>query len=101
MTDQIVSNSYLASNPDYRVETETQADSSQRQVVASIDKYYVSDVDESANPKYYGFLDVNGSWYIMRNTSDQEYRYFKGDSDYPTNWTNRASLSYDYYNEIF
>jgi len=28
-------------------------------------------------------------------------RYIKGDSDYATNWTGRAGLSYGYYSDTF
>ena len=101
MTNQVVSNNYASNEPNYYVEAETQTDGSQRQVIAILDKYFVSDVDESGDPKYYGFLTTSGAWYILQNTSETTFRYFAGTSDYPTNWTNRASLSYDYYNVIF
>lgn len=97
----IVSNNYVSTNPDYTVESEQQTNNSQRQVVATFDKYQISDVDESADPKYYGFLEVSGKWYIMRNTSDQSFRYVTGDSGYVLNWTNRASLAYDYFDVAF
>lgn len=67
--------------------------------------YFVSDRDEAvSSPNYYGFIKKDGSWYIMRQTSSSgvyTYRYVKGSSDYATNWTNRASLSYDYFYNIF
>lgn len=99
--DVRVSNSYLATNPDYTVESEDQGSGVQRQVVAALDLYFVSDVDEAADPKYYGFLTKAGEWYILKNTNDTTFRYISGTSDYPTNWTNRASLVYDYYNVAF
>lgn len=67
----------------------------------SLDQYKVNDVDESADPKYYGFSDKDGKWYILENTSDSAFRYSKGDDDYSTNWTNRASLTYDLFHNIF
>lgn len=64
--------------------------------------YLISDTDDTSNPKYYGFLDKFGNWYILReNTSTKTYRYCKGSNDYTTNWTNRASLTYDYVSVIF
>jgi len=64
-------------------------------------KYNIADKDDSSNPKYYGFTDYEGNWYILReNTTTKTYRYVNGDSDYETNWTNRASLSYDYYHNL-
>lgn len=67
---------------------------------ALLDKYQPADSDETTATKYYGFVDVDGGWYIFRDTGTT-YRYFKGTTDYPTNWTNRAGLAYDYYNIIF
>lgn len=58
--------------------------------------YKITDIDDVG---YYGFMTADGAWYIMSSVSG--YRYFKGDSDYATNWGNRASLSYLYYNQIF
>lgn len=63
-------------------------------------KYQVADKDDTADPKYYGFTDYTGGWYILREDSNT-YRYVKGDDSYPTNWTNRASLTYDYYHEVW
>lgn len=61
--------------------------------------YKVSDID-SSTPSYYGFIKFDGSWYIMKESSGT-YRYVKGASSYSTNWTNRASLTYDYYDQVF
>ncbi len=67
--------------------------------------YMMSDVDETTDLKYYGFLDSEGNWYIQRDDwsvmNIRSTRYVKGSSDYATNWGNRASLSYDYYDEVF
>lgn len=63
--------------------------------------YKASDVDASGgggggSPNYYGFLKSNGNWYILKEEAGA-YRYIFGTSGYTTNWTNRASLSYEYY----
>lgn len=51
--------------------------------------------------EYYGFLNTKGKWIIQVHTiSTGTYRYFSGDSDYPTNWTNRGSLTYVYYSAL-
>lgn len=64
--------------------------------------YSISDIDDSADPAYYGFLSADGSWYILRETSSTgAYRYAKGTTDYSTNWTNRATLTYDLYDVTF
>lgn len=65
-----------------------------------LEAYKISDLDESTSTKYYGFLKDDGSWYILKITSTQA-RYIKGASSYATNWTNRASLSYDYFDTAF
>lgn len=65
-------------------------------------RFTISDIDDAANPKYYGYIDKEGSWYIMEeNTTNKSFRYAVGDTDYPTNWTARAGLTYDYYNNVF
>lgn len=56
---------------------------------------------------YYGFLDSKGNWYIMEHDTTagvnnlQTFRFKKGTSGYTTNWTNRETLTYDYFNTIF
>lgn len=65
------------------------------------DGYNISQVDDSA-PAYYGFVDKSGNWYIMKeDDTTGNFRYSKGTSGFSTNWTNRASLTYDYFNIVF
>lgn len=67
-----------------------------------IDGYKVADLDTSSTPAYYGFISSTGSWYILEeNTLAGTYRYTKGTTDYATNWTARASKTYDYFNVVF
>lgn len=68
-----------------------------------IDEGWVcSDIDENSDPYYYGFVDKDGRWYVMRrNLALGQFRFSAGDSGYILNWTNRASLSYDYYYNTF
>lgn len=52
----------------------------------------------STNVKYYGFVDPEGHWYIIKNdpsSNPKTYRYAFGSNNYATNWSNRASLTYD------
>jgi len=63
------------------------------------DGYKITEVDD-ASPAYYGFLEKAGKWFIMKETSGA-YRYSKGSSGFSTNWTNRASLAYDYFDAVF
>jgi hypothetical protein len=66
------------------------------------EKYQVSDIDESGDTKYYGFVDKSESWYIMEwDTSTNTFRYIKGSGNYATNWSDRSSLTYDYYFNTF
>jgi len=65
---------------------------------------YVASDSESGTTSYYGFVKSDGSWYIMKqemNNGIFSYRFIKGDSDYETNWNNRASLTYDYFYNVF
>ena len=63
--------------------------------------YYIHEADESADTRYYQYVDHRGAWIIMRQViSTGVHRYFAGKSDPATAWTNKATHSYDYYNEI-
>ncbi len=65
------------------------------------DGYEITEIDDTSSPSYYGFLKKNGYWYIMKEDSTGAYRYSKGTTAFTANWTNRASLTYDYFNSIF
>ena len=64
------------------------------------DGYKISQLDDST-PAYYGFTNKDGAWFIMKEDSSGNYRYAKGSSSFSTNWTGRALLSYDYFENIF
>lgn len=65
-------------------------------------KYKISDIDDAADPKYYGFITADGHWYILEeNTAAKTYRYAAGTSEYTTAWTGRAGLTYYYYYEVY
>jgi hypothetical protein len=62
--------------------------------------YVMANKDDDASPNYYGYVRADGSWYILRETisaGNDTYQYAKGYSDYETNWTGRAALSYVYF----
>jgi hypothetical protein len=66
--------------------------------------YFISDKDDDASPNYFGFVDRDGNWYILKETvlaGADTYRYAKGTTGYTTNWTGRAALSYDYFYNVF
>lgn len=65
------------------------------------DGYKITDIDDSS-PAYYGFVNKDGAWFIQKeDTATGAYRYVKGTSSYSTNWTGRAGLSYDYFDNVF
>ena len=64
------------------------------------DGYKITELDDST-PAFYGFVNKDGEWFIMREDSAGAYRYTSGSSGFATNWTNRATLTYDYFDNIF
>lgn len=64
------------------------------------DGYSISEIDDSGTDAYYGFVNKDGGWFILKD-SNGIYRYAKGSSSFSTNWTDRASLTYDYFNVVF
>lgn len=65
------------------------------------DGYKITEIDDASLPAYYGFVNKTGAWFIQREGSSGDYRYVRGSSGFSTNWTNRASLSYDYFDNVF
>ncbi len=65
------------------------------------DGYTISEVDDGTTTSYYGFVHKTGAWYITKEDSSGSYRYAKGPSSFVTNWTGRALLSYDYFDNVF
>lgn len=67
--------------------------------------YKIADVDDAGSVKYYGFTDVDGGWYILKedkSVSPNTYRYIKGSSNYPSNFVNRNTITpYDYFYNVF
>jgi len=64
--------------------------------------YVISDIDDSGDPTYYGYLDKDGNYYILEeNSANNTYRYSKGTSGYTTAWTNRATETYNYFDVEF
>jgi hypothetical protein len=67
--------------------------------ILQLDKYNVQDVDDPNPINYYGYEDAAGNWYIIKEditALPNTYRYVAGTGDYPTNWTARTGLVYDY-----
>jgi hypothetical protein len=69
--------------------------------LATLSGYKPSDIDTSTSTQYSGFIDYNGNWYIIKfDTTANTIRYAAGSASnsYATNWTNRTTLTYTYYN---
>lgn len=65
------------------------------------DGYRISEIDDSII-SYYGFINQEGSWFIMKEDADSgSFRYVKGSTDFPGNWESRENLTYDYYYKVF
>lgn len=62
--------------------------------------YRISEIDES-EISYFGFTNKSGGWLIMKeDINSTAFRYAKGEKDFPKNWSNRESLTYDYYHNL-
>lgn len=68
------------------------------------DGYNISRVDDST-PAYYGFLDKDSNWFIMKENTDGTYLYAKGSTDFAGNWGLRGDEvngpTFDYFDETF
>ena len=66
-----------------------------------LDGYQISEIDDNI-VAYYGFINNNGAWFIMREDTDtSSFRYVKGDKHFPDSWSRREKLKYDYYHNVF
>jgi len=64
------------------------------------DGYSITQIDDSI-PSYFGFINKDGNWFIMREGEDSAYRYAKGGGNFASNWSNRAILDYNYFDKVF
>lgn len=60
-------------------------------------KYKTANIDDTdATYTYIWKSAADNSWYILRITNaDNTFRYVRWTSDYETNWTNKATLTYN------
>jgi hypothetical protein len=68
------------------------------------DGYEVCQMDDSAIPSYYGFVDKNSNWYIAREGNGGEFRYTAGTyplTNFTTAWSTRSSQSYALFDQAF
>lgn len=70
-----------------------------------INTYHIQNIDDNIYPHYYGFINDEGLWYIMRVTLTGEVTYnrvsFQGSGLYTTAWSGRTTLQYTYWSEGF
>lgn len=65
------------------------------------DGYRISEIDDN-DITFYGFTNKDGAWFIMRGDTDTgSFRYSRGNSNFPGNWSNRENLKYDYFSNVF
>ena len=60
------------------------------------DGYRIARLDDNT-PAYYGFLNKDGAWFIMREESDGTYKYAKGSVNFQTTgWDLRSDTGFAY-----
>lgn len=65
------------------------------------DGYKISEVD-TAGVTFYGFINKDGGWYIMREDPEKgSFRYARGEANFLDSWKNRERLKYDFFNNVF
>lgn len=62
--------------------------------------YNISQIDDSV-PSYFGFINKDGAWFIMKESEKKAFLYARGDSDFARNWSNRTKLAYDFFDNVF
>jgi len=64
------------------------------------DNYKISEVDYGSIT-YYGFIDQDEGWFIMKEDLNSGTYRSKGDTNFNDNWNKRENLKYDYFNQVF
>lgn len=66
-------------------------------------KYNIANTDTASTVQYFGFLDKDGNWYILKNDGAGTYTYCSGlaASSYATAWTGRIGLTYVTFDSAF
>jgi len=73
------------------------------------DGYRINQVDDTTSDtySYYGFVNKDGAWFIMRETTlgvdVGQYRYTRGTSGFSAGWDDKIDpdIPYNYFDEIF
>ncbi len=87
---------------DFTGDVEIDTDALEQLVADSLAHYKMDDFDVSSDPKYVGYQDKDGNYYIARyNIASPAVDYTKGTSGYAAAWTNRAAESYSDFASTF
>lgn len=66
-----------------------------------LDGYNIAEVENDII-SFYGFIDKNGVWYVLRvDMVAGSFRYARGTDNFPSAWENRETLEYGYFNDVF
>jgi hypothetical protein len=77
-------------------------DDIEQYILDTLAHYKIDDFDVSGDPKYVGYQEKGGAYYIVRyNIGTPAVAYTKGASGYSTAWTNRATESYSDFASTF
>lgn len=70
-----------------------------------LNEYKLQDTDTTSFPKYFGYVNEVGEWYIIREASTGAFRYARASvrtrGKYPSQWASRVSLEYHYWETSF
>lgn len=64
------------------------------------DGYRITEIDDNEDT-FYGFVNKEGGWFIMKEDMESSFRYARGDSDFAKNWDGRKQLKYQYFHDTF
>lgn len=96
-----IENLFLSRNSQAGINPATSGDQFTGAGSSPTDGYKITEVDEG-DVSYYGFTNKEGGWLIMQEQSTEgTFRYAKGDSGFPDNWSDRLNLKYDYFYNLF
>lgn len=91
-----------AGTADWTVNLYAAVDDIEQYILDTQAQFKMDDFDVSSDPKYVGFQDKTGNYYIARyGIATPAVDYSKGASGYAAAWTNRASESYSDFASVF
>ena len=64
-----------------------------------MNEYFLVNIDDDAYPYYYGFINCEGEWYIMKQFADGSVLYSVHGNRGPYDWENRVVYAYIYWDK--